>query len=308
MDKPVFYRGVICPMITPLNEDLSLDVQAIQNLIPHIVSGRVHGIFILGTTGEASSLSHIQRKELIALSSEAIKESGCPLLVGIGDTSLAESLNLAAYAKEKGAQAVVATAPYYFDLDPEDQYDYFKTLADQTELPLYLYNYPKSTHFNIRLDVVEKLTLHPNIMGIKDSSGNVDYIQALHSIAEKTNFNLLIGPEELLLESLNQGIHGGVNGGANLLPQLYSELFQATQKNDTQKAAKLHTLVLQLSKGVYALEGGANSYLKGIKAAAAALGLCKNKLAVRLKAIEGELLNQIEVNIKTLVAEFNRLK
>jgi dihydrodipicolinate synthase/N-acetylneuraminate lyase len=184
---------------------------------------------------------------------------------------------------------------------------YFLSLADQIALPLYLYNYPKSTHFNLVPEVVRQLQQHPNIMGIKDSSGDKAYMNALIEISKETAFNVLIGPEEILTELLLQGAQGGVNGGSNMFPSLYTQLYKATLKNDFDQREQLQKLVMQLSEGVYALEGGVNSYLKGIKAAAAALGLCKNILSPPLKAAESDIADSIASTVQDIKSTLKKI-
>jgi 4-hydroxy-tetrahydrodipicolinate synthase len=307
MKQTMFFEGIVCPMITPLNEDYSLDIISTQNLIQHIISGGVGGIFILGTTGEASSLSFRMKKELIQVCSEVLKQTNCQLLVGVGDTSLQQSQELARVARLNGADAVVANLPYYFDLDEKDVLNYFITLADTVSLPLFLYNYPKSTHFNITIETIRQLASHPNIIGIKDSSANLEYIEKVATVCRETGFNFLIGPEELLIESLKMGVHGGVNGGSNLFPNLFTELFLAAINKEDKKAKSLNAIVNKLSAEVYAKEGGANSYLKGLKAAASSLGLCKNILLPPLSAANNAVISDIENSIQVLKTQLKSI-
>jgi len=307
MKQTMFFEGIVCPMITPLNEDYSLDIISTQNLIQHIISGGVGGIFILGTTGEASSLSFRMKKELIQVCSEVLKQTNCQLLVGVGDTSLQQSQELARVARLNGADAVVANPPYYFDLDEKDVLNYFITLADTVSLPLFLYNYPKSTHFNITIETIRQLASHPNIIGIKDSSANLEYIEKVATVCRETGFNFLIGPKELLIESLKMGVHGGVNGGSNLFPNLFTELFLAAINKEDKKAKSLNAIVNKLSAEVYAKEGGANSYLKGLKAAASSLGLCKNILLPPLSAANNAVISDIENSIQVLKTQLKSI-
>ena len=307
MKQTMFFEGIVCPMITPLNEDYSLDIISTQNLIQHIISGGVGGIFILGTTGEASSLSFRMKVELIQVCSEVLKQTNCQLLVGVGDTSLQQSQELARVARSNGADAVVANPPYYFDLDEKDVLNYFITLADTVSLPLFLYNYPKSTHFNITIETIRQLASHPNIIGIKDSSANLEYIEKVATVCREAGFNFLIGPEELLIESLKMGVHGGVNGGSNLFPNLFTELFLAAINKEDKKAKGLNAIVNKLSAEVYAKEGGVNSYLKGLKAAASSLGLCKNILLPPLSAANNAVISDIENSIQVLKAQLKSI-
>ena len=185
--------------------------------------------------------------------------------------------------------------------------DYFLNLADQCSLPLFLYNYPKSTHFNIPPKVIEALLQHPNIIGCKDSSADSNYLSSITEIAKKNEANFLIGPEEMLSEWVMKGFHGGVNGGSNLFPKLFKAFSEALKQKDLEKINTYHQLVMRISNEIYALEGGAYSYLKGIKAAAASMGLCKNILIPPLQA-GGEKFNQtIEKRTGKLLQELNTL-
>jgi 4-hydroxy-tetrahydrodipicolinate synthase len=307
MAKKLFFEGIVCPMITPLNPDFSLDQSATIRLLEHLIDGEIEGIFILGTTGEASSLSLKTKKELIYLCCQKLKATEIPLLVGIGDTAIEQSISLCNYAKEQGADAVVALPPYYFDLNTSEIQTYFTALANQCSLPLFLYNYPKSTHFNIPPNVILALQQHPNIIGCKDSSGNADYLEELTAIAKKKRLNFLIGPEELLTEWVLKGFHGGVNGGSNLFPKLFLQLSIALKQRDLEKVSALHQLVMRISKEIYALEGGAYSYLKGIKAAATAMGICKNVLAPPLLPGDESFLETIQLRTQSIQEELDTL-
>src|SRR6056300_1972343 len=142
-------NGIITPMVTPLLFDnVSLDVKSTETLIEHIISGGVHGLFILGTTGEATNLSYKTRIELI-IESCKIVNNRIPVFVGITDTSIEESIALAAVSKKAGAAAVVAAPPYYYGLGQIELYKYYCSLAEQLPLPLYLYNMPLHTKTNI---------------------------------------------------------------------------------------------------------------------------------------------------------------
>ena len=135
--KPAF-SGIIPPMVTPLlSDNLSLDLEGVKHLVEHLVLGGVHGIFILGTTGESTSLSYSTREKLIIESCKAVNKR-VPVLVGITDTSIEESIHLAQIAENSGAAAVVAAPPYYYGLGQEELFKYYWSLADQVSLPLFV--------------------------------------------------------------------------------------------------------------------------------------------------------------------------
>jgi dihydrodipicolinate synthase/N-acetylneuraminate lyase len=165
-------RGIIPPMVTPLLSDtVSLDTKGVKKLIEHLINGGVHGVFILGTTGESTSLSYATRRQLIIETCKVVNNR-IPVFVGITDTTIEESIQLANVAKANGAAAVVTAPPYYYGLGQEELFQYYWKLADQLSLPLFLYNMPSHTKINIDIKTVVRLAEHSNIIGLKDSSAN----------------------------------------------------------------------------------------------------------------------------------------
>ena len=220
-------RGIVPPMVTPLVDRDTLDVDGLQRLVEHIVGADPGGLFILGTTGEGPSLSYHLRRELIQRVCEMVA-GRVPVLVGVTDTAFVESVNVAEDAAEAGADAVVLSAPYYFAPAQEDLWQYVRAIASEMPLPLFLYNMPSHTKVAFSLDTVRRAMELPNVVGVKDSSGDMIYFDQLRQlIADREDFSLLIGPEELLAEAVLLGAHGGVNGGANIWPGLYVELYRA---------------------------------------------------------------------------------
>ena len=308
MPIATLFRGIIPPMITPLREDFTLDYPSLIKTIDHIISGGVHGIFILGTTGEFSSLSSDVKNELISMTCAKVDQR-IPVMVGITDCSFYESLKLAAKAFSSGAQAVVAAPPFYMNIDQVELINYYQKLADQVELPLMLYNMPSHTGISIELSTVKKLSEHPNIIGIKDSSGNLVYFESLcEEFRDNPNFTILVGPEEYLVETMTMGGHGGVSGGANLFPSLYVKLYDAILAKDAELIEALQVTVLFLSKNIYSHGTYKSNYLKGLKASMSFVGLCKGILALPLFAYskeEKELLKQkydvVESRVKSVI-------
>lgn len=308
LTKPL--RGIIPPLITPLHENFTLDYPSLIKTIEHIISAGVHGVFILGTTGEFSSLSPDVKNELISMTCAKV-DGRIPVLVGITDCSFNESLKLASKAKDSGAKAVVAAPPFYMNIDQTELINYYQKLADEVELPLLLYNMPSHTGISININSVETLASHPNIIGIKDSSGDLSYFESLTELfSKKPDFTVLVGPEEYLVETINMGGHGGVSGGANLFPALYVKLYEAIiAKNSTQIEA-LQVTVLFLSQNLYNHGTYKSNYLKGLKASMAFSGLCKGILALPLCAFtdqEKESLrkkyNEVEARVKSVLTE-----
>lgn len=272
-------RGIIPPMVTPLLDPDTLDLAGLERLIEHILAGGVHGLFILGTTGEAPSLSHRLRHELVERVCTQVN-GRVPVLVGITDTSFVESLNLARRAAEVGADGLVLASPYYFLAGQSELLEYLQHLVPQVSLPVLLYNMPNRPNAVFEPDIVKAAAEMPAIVGLKDSSANMMYFRTLQSVMEsRPGFSLLMGPETLLAETVLLGGHGGVCGGANLLPRLYVDLYEAATAKDLPVAEPLHRKVVRINATLYRVGRYSSSFLKGLKCALSCLGICSDFVA-----------------------------
>ena len=272
-------RGIIPPIVTPLRSRDELDVEGLQRLIEHILAGGVHGVFVLGTTGEAPSLSYRLRRELIERTCQQVA-GRVPVLVGITDTAFVEAVHMAQFAAESGAQALVLAPPYYFPNSQPELLEYVQHLAPELPLPLFLYNMPTHTKTIFEVETVRRAMDMPNIVGLKDSSANMVYFhQLVRLLPQRPEWSLLIGPEELLAESVLLGGHGGVNGGANLRPRLYVDLYEAARARDFERAAALHAEVIHLSTTLYRVGRHSSAIIKGLKCALRELGICDDFMA-----------------------------
>lgn len=276
---PCPLKGIVVPMITPLLARDTLDTTGLKKLIEHILEGGIHGLFILGSTGEAPSLSYRLRRELIIKTCNQVA-GRIPVFVGITDTSFVESVNLTKASADAGASAVVLSAPYYFPAGQPELLEYIKHIAQELPLPLFLYNMPGYTKLFFEPETVRQAAEISNVIGLKDSSANMIYFHQLqHLFEDRTDFSLLVGPEELLAETIIVGGHGGVCGGANLYPQLYVSLYNAAVSRDIQKATILHKKVMQIRTTIYSVGKYGSSYLKGLKCSLSCLGICNDFMA-----------------------------
>jgi 4-hydroxy-tetrahydrodipicolinate synthase len=277
LNKPL--RGIIPPAITPMTDNDTLDVTGLENLLNRMVTGGVSGVFILGTTGEAQNISYQVRKELIKHTCRIINRR-IQVLVGVTDTSFPESLSLAVVAAEHGADALVCAPPYYYTPGDDELIQYYSHLSKRLPLPLFLYNMPANVKIMIKPQIVQQLSENPNIVGIKDSSANGAYFQqVVHLLRNNPKFSLLVGPEEVLAESVLMGAHGSVSGGANLLPELFVSLYNAAANKDFEQIAQLQKRVMEVSLALFNIGRFASSYIKGIKSALNLLGVCNDYMA-----------------------------
>src|SRR4051812_38624871 len=271
-------RGVIVPLITPLESQERLDRFGLERLVEHVIIGGVSGIFILGTTGEGPSLAYDLRSELI----EAVCRQTAgrvPVLVGITDTAYERTIAMARVAERSGASAVVLAPPSYFQICQSDLLRYLERCAAESPLPIFLYNMPSLTKLAYETDTVSRATQIEGILGLKDSSGDLEYLQSV-VCSVGTNFPVMVGPEEMLVDAMRAGATGGVCGGANLNPRLLSNLQRATAAGDFETAQKLQARVREISDALYTIGHRSTSYLRGLKAAMAATGLCSDACAL----------------------------
>lgn len=272
-------QGVIPPMVTPLLPNRQLDVAGTERLVEHILAGGVHGIFLLGTTGEAPDLPYEVRYELVRKVCAQVN-GRVPVLVGITDTVLAESLRLAKHAFGCGANALVAAPPYYFAAGQPELIDYYRDLADSLPLPLFLYNIPSQVKVMIEVKTVVSLADHGNIAGLKDSSGNIGYFNACrYALRNRRDFPVLMGPEEALGEAVLMGAAGGVAGGANLFPRLFVDIYEAAVAKDVDRVRELQERVMRISSSIYGVGHHNSSFVKGVKCALSLMGICQDVLA-----------------------------
>jgi dihydrodipicolinate synthase/N-acetylneuraminate lyase len=271
-------RGIVPPVVTPLADRDRLDRAALARIIERMITGGVAGLFVLGTTGEAPALDYRLRYELVEVAAE-ITNGRVPLLVGVTDPALTESLDLAKHAAGCGAAAIVAAPPYYFPFQQRDLVRYFSLLAEEAPLPMFLYNMPACTKIEISLETTRACTTLPNVCGVKDSGGDLNHFRELLKLREvRPDWTFLIGPEHLLAESVLLGGDGGVNGGANLHPRLFVDWFAAAQARDQ---AKIHALgeQVRLLGQIYKQADEFMAVIRGLKCALSLAGLCNDRLA-----------------------------
>jgi len=277
LSKPLC--GIVPPMVTPLRDRDTLDGPSLERLIEHILAGGVSGLFILGTTGEGPSLSYRLRKEFIEHTCRQVR-GRVPVLVGITDTAFVESVNVARWSADAGAEAVVLAPPYYLPEGQPELQEYLDHLVPELPLPLFLYNMPALTKVSFELETIRRAMDNPRIIGLKDSSGNMTYFhRAAGLLKHRPDWSLLMGPEELLADAVFAGGHGGVNGGANVFPRLYVDLFLAAKAGNTARVRELHARVMRISDNLYRIGRHPSAIIKGIKCALSLLGVCDDFMA-----------------------------
>jgi 4-hydroxy-tetrahydrodipicolinate synthase len=240
-------------MVTPFTPDGRIDEPAVDRIVAHLIKGGVHGIFPLGTTGEAASIPTADKRQLITTTVQLVAKRAV-VYAGIAGNSFRESIDAAKAYADLGVSAVVAHMPSYYPLTDEQIESYFLRLADQVPLPLVLYNIPATTHQSIPLDAIDRLRRHTNIVALKDSANDANRISDLLRLTGgRDGFPILIGNSAHFTHGLKHGGLGLVPSGAHLAPELYRAMFEAAM-------AGRWTEVEQLQHQTDAICAG---YLKG---------------------------------------------
>ncbi len=220
-------RGVVVPILTPLNSNEEVDVRGIRRLADFLIERGVDGIFALGTTGEVPRLTPQQRRTVLEATAEAVA-GRVPFYAGVNSHGgTRQAIACRKEAEAIGADCTVFTLPYYFRIDDTDeQEEFFLKVADDAEKPVLLYNIPWAVTSSIDLDVAERLSSHPCIGGIKDSRGDAEYLTALSRLRRPGEFSVFCGHDDLLDLARELPLDGVVTSASNVLPASTSEYWR----------------------------------------------------------------------------------
>jgi 4-hydroxy-tetrahydrodipicolinate synthase len=233
------FHGIIPPMVTPVTgRDGEVDVETLSSFTEFLVEGGVHGLFPCGSIGEFPSLTREQRATTVETVVEAA-DGDVPVLAGCGATSLDDVRALTRDAADAGADAAVVVTPYYLGTNQAGLREFYELLADDSPLPIVLYNIPQVTGQDLSADTVATLAEHDNVVGLKDSSGELTFA---YNAVQRTPeaFTVLMGIAELSIAGLDVGIDGLVSGPANAYPGPVSEMYDAYAAGDRERAVALN--------------------------------------------------------------------
>ena len=220
-------EGITTPLVTPFDPETGdVDEQALEGLVDHLLENGIDGLFPCGTTGEFASLTPEERRRVHEVVVDRANGE-VPVLAGAAATSVEEAVDYAEHAAEIGADAVVVTEPYFHGAtDPEGNRQFFERIADRSPLPVLLYNIPPCTGGSIAVETLEAVASHENVLGIKDTSGDLEYLlSVMRRVPEE--FVVLQGYDALLVPALRMGADGGLNAGSNVAPAAYGELYDS---------------------------------------------------------------------------------
>ncbi|HEY0863943.1 MAG TPA: dihydrodipicolinate synthase family protein [Lacunisphaera sp.] len=283
-------RGyAIVPLMTPVTAGGQLDESALARLVNHIIDGGCQGLMVCGTTGEFASMSVAQRGRTVQLALAAARGRAL-VFGGIGDTSLENALALSQAFLAAGVDAVVANLPSYYPLTAEMMERYFTQLADGVGGPLYLYNIPQTTRLSIPLDVIERLSRHPRIAGIKDSEPDTARQEQLcRMFAGRPDFSVFCGTVPFTAKAMRAGADGFVPSGGNLAPRAARDLMDQLVGGDLA-AGDAAQLRIDAINAIYQKGRTITQSLAALKGALELAGLCgRHMLSPNLPVTDAEL-------------------
>ncbi|WP_257347402.1 2,4-dihydroxyhept-2-ene-1,7-dioic acid aldolase [Pseudalkalibacillus decolorationis] len=288
-------RGSIAPIITPFNEDGSIDFETLENLINwHIESGS-HGISVTGTTGEPSSLTVEERVQVMEAAAKAVNKR-VPFVPGTGSTNHQETLYLTKKAQEIGADAALVIVPYYNKPSQHALYKHFKAVADSVELPIIVYNIPGRTATNLQVETLAKLSKDcSNIIGVKESNKDFEHINRVLLNCGR-DFLLYSGIELLCYPMLAIGGAGHISATANVAPQKVAEIYDAWNEGNMKRAQDLHYDLMPLNDVLFKDTNPAP-----LKAALGMMGKIKPVMRLPMDLPAQELQDEIREVLKQYV-------
>lgn len=246
----MLFWGSIVALVTPFEEDYSIDYDSLEKLIEWHIKEGTHAIVPCGTTGESATLSMEEHKEVVEFVTKRVAGK-LPVIAGAGSNSTQEAKELARHAEKVGANAVLVITPYYNKPTPEGLFLHFKTVANSISIPVILYNVPSRTGINMAPSVVKRLIDEvENIVGIKEASGNLRQISELRNLCSD-RLTILSGDDFTSLPSLAIGARGVISVVANVLPQHNSKLIQAYFSGDLISAQQEHYYLFPLMEALF---------------------------------------------------------
>jgi len=263
--------GSIVALVTPMQEDGSVDYAALRNLIDwHIAEGTAC-VCVVGTTGESPTVSMEENREVIRAAVEHAA-GRLPIMAGTGANSTSEAIELSHYAKQVGADCTLSVVPYYNKPSQEGIYQHYKAIAEAVDIPMMLYNVPGRTVADMAPETALRCATLPGVFGIKEASGNIERAAFLIKNAPK-GFSIYSGDDGTAIALMLLGGHGNVSVTANVAPRAMAQLCRAALAGEVREATRIHFELLSLHKQLFCEPSPAPT-----KWALARLGRCKPSL------------------------------
>ena len=243
------FKGIIPAVITPFTQEGKLDEDTLRDTIRFLIDSRVYGLMVNGSTGEAANLSSEERKRVIKITVDE-GEGKVPIIAGTGTPSTKVTIELTKDAKDAGANAAMIVTPFYLIPNTEGIIRHYKTIAENVDIPIVLYNIPQHTKVNLIPSLIAQLCEEiPSIVGLKDSYGNLgQFAETIRLVGNK--ISVLSGCDDLLLPSFILGARGAIIALGNIAPSMAVDMFNSVQKGDLDKAKDIYFKLLPTTRAI----------------------------------------------------------
>lgn len=238
------FEGAFPVLITPMNEDYSVNYEGLKENIQYYLNQKVPGIVVVGSTGEFASLDEAEKKEIVKIAGEVVKDTETDLLVGIADERTDKVLEYAKHAEANHADGLLLINSYYMTPTEEEAFEQFKEVNDHVSTPIMMYNNPFTANVNLENETIYKIDKElDNVQYIKESSGDIRKVRA---VADNTDLVLFCGADDLALESFVLGATGWISVAANIVPNSAGRLYELVKAKNYDGAKELYKDLLPL--------------------------------------------------------------
>jgi 4-hydroxy-tetrahydrodipicolinate synthase len=299
-DKRYRPGGINPALVTPFTRDDKIDEEALRNLLRFVLP-HVDGVVPCGTTGEFVNMSHAERRQVLEICVDEV-EREVPVIAGTGAASTREAIQLARHAQEAGATACLVVAPYYLHPSDKGIYQHFYEVANAVDLPIILYNIPQTVDAYVPRQVLEDLSEIDNIVGLKDSSGNLPYTMEVLEMTQG-RLDVLIGHDEVVLPALAGGCSGMILASAQVFPEMWQEVLRKAREGDLEGARRSQMKVQKLAR-IFVRHGGGVA----VKAALNMMGVKVGRPRRPLKPVGGAMIHETRAEIQLELEKLGKIQ
>lgn len=288
------FKGTGIALITPFKQDKTVDITALENVVNHVVEGGADFLVALGTTSEAPTLSQDEKKQVV---STILNTNGkrLPVLLGMGGNNTCSVIEQIKSQDFTGIDGILSVVPYYNKPNQRGMKAHFEAIANASPVPVILYNVPGRVGVNLQASTCVELAQHPNIIAVKEASGNLQQIMEI--LRDKpSDFDVLSGDDGITQPLMALGAQGVISVAANAYIKPFSRMMRAMRERQTEDALRLHYAMLRMNQLIFADGNPA-----GIKYLMSLMGLCQNVLRLPLVPVNETVEKMIEEEEKKII-------
>ena len=287
------FKGTGIALVTPFKQDLTLDIEALIRIVNHVIDNGADFLVVLGTTSEAPTLTP-EEKTLVIKTILKANANRLPVMLGMGGNNTQAVVEAIKAQDFTGIQGILSVVPYYNKPNQRGMRAHFETIADASPVPVVVYNVPGRVGVNLQAATCVELAQHPNIIAVKEASGNLQQIMEI--LRDKpTDFDLLSGDDGITQPLMALGATGVISVAANAYTQPFSRMMRAMKEGRTEEALRLHYALLRMNQLIFADGNPA-----GIKCLMSQMGLCENVLRLPLVTVSEKVETDITEEWKTI--------